>query len=311
MKEIILIILSYVSIILGVLIRVAFIILLERKVLGYIQLRKGPNKSRVIGILQSLADAIKLFIKEQFFPTKRNFLVYLLSPIISLFLIIFLWLIFLVESNTLNFSFSILFFFCCTSFRVYCLVGRGWSSNSNFSLIGAIRGIAQTISYEVSIALIILRVIFLVRSFDLFLVIKNQNWNWFIFIFAPIFLCWFASILAETNRTPFDFAEGESELVSGFNTEYSRGGFALLFLSEYARIIFMRFLTSFIFLGILINTKVLLILIGLFFIFSFLWVRSCLPRLRYDKLINLAWKSYLPISLFLIYFFFLVKLITL
>jgi NADH-ubiquinone oxidoreductase chain 1 len=191
------------------------------------------------------------------------------------------------------------FFFCCTSFGVYCLIGRGWSSNSNYALIGAIRGVAQTISYEVRIAIFFLRIIFLLNNFNFLNFLDHQASSWFIYLFFPLFLCWFTSLLAETNRTPFDFAEGESELVSGFNVEYRSGGFALLFLAEYARIIFIRFILSFIFFG----RKSLLIFssIGCFFCFSFIWVRGCFPRYRYDKLIYLAWKTYLPCSLFILF----------
>lgn len=293
----------------GVLIRVAFIIILERKVLGYIQLRKGPNKVGYFGILQSFRDAIKLFIKEQVFPIKRNFLVYYLSPTGSLFIVLFLWSLIGINSNFVNFCFGGLFFFCCTRFRVYCLIGRGWSSNSNYSLIGAIRGIAQTISYEVRIALFFLSLIFLIGSYNFFFFFENQEFIWFLFLFIPTFFCWVVSILAETNRTPFDFAEGESELVSGFNVEYASGGFALLFLAEYARIIFIRYFVLIIFFGGIQLNFLINNLIGIFFIFLFLWVRSCFPRYRYDKLMYLAWKIYLPISLFLIIFYILLKIL--
>lgn len=142
-----------------------------------------------------------------------------------------------------------LFFFCCTRFGVYTLIGRGWSSNSNYALLGAIRGVAQTISYEVRIALVFLSLIFLVGEYNFFSVVKVQKFIWFLILMFPIFLCWVRSSLAETNRTPFDFAEGESELVSGFNIEYGRGGFALLFLAEYGRIIFISFLVVLLFFG--------------------------------------------------------------
>ena len=298
---------SYFLLLLGVLIRVAFIILLERRVLGYIQLRKGPNKVGLIGVLQSFSDAIKLFIKEQFFPSKRNIFIYYLSPAALLFVTLFLWVVVFNPVNILNIPLGGLFFFCCTRFRVYCLIGSGWSSNSNYALIGAIRGIAQTISYEVSMALIFLSMIFLICSYNFFNFSFNQLTIWFIFFFLPIFFCWFTSILAETNRTPFDFAEGESELVSGFNVEYSRGGFALLFLAEYARIIFISYFILVLFFGGLSSGIFLNNIFGIFFIFCFLWVRSCLPRYRYDKLIYLAWKIFLPVSLFLILFYIIFK----
>jgi NADH-ubiquinone oxidoreductase chain 1 len=207
-----------------------------------------------------------------------------------------------------NFNFGGIFFFCCTSFSVYTLMGRGWSSNRNYAIIGAIRGVAQTISYEVRIALIFLRLIFLLGCFNINIFNINQSFIWFIFLFYPLYFCWLTSRIAETNRTPFDFSEGESELVSGFNVEYGRGGFALLFLSEYGRIIFMSYLITLIFFGGLeYNTFFLFNLKSIFFCFLFIWVRGTLPRYRYDKLINLAWKIFLPISLNIIFFFCLIK----
>lgn len=164
----------------------------------------------------------------------------------------------------INFRYGGLFFFCCTRFGVYTLMGRGWSSNRNYALLGAIRGVAQTVSYEVSMALIFLSFIFLVSSYKLIDFIDCQRYRWFIFISTPLFLCWAASILAETNRTPFDFAEGESELVSGFNIEYGRGGFALLFLAEYGRIIFISYLIAILFFGV---SFIFLNLVGCFFCF--------------------------------------------
>ena len=259
-----------------------------------------------LGILQSFGDAIKLFIKEQTIPTLSNFLPYYAAPVLSLFIVLFLWRVVPSGGNILNFNYGGLFFFCCTSFGVYTLMGRGWASNSNYALLGAIRGIAQTISYEVSMALIFLSFIFLIGSYNFFLLEFYQAYVWFVLISFPLFLCWAASILAETNRTPFDFAEGESELVSGFNIEYGRGGFALLFLAEYGRIIFISYLISILFTG---ANFLVLNRIGCFFCFWFIWVRGTLPRFRYDKLIYLAWKRFLPVSLNFILFFILVKLV--
>jgi len=208
----------------------------------------------------------------------------------------------------LIFAFGGLFFFCCTRFGVYTLIGRGWSSNSNYALLGAIRGVAQTISYEVRIALIFLSFIFFLSSYNLNYFLANQIYIWFIVIRFPIFFCWVTAILAETNRTPFDFAEGESELVSGFNVEYGRGGFALLFLAEYGRIIFIRYFTVIIFIGGL-NNLIIFNFLGCFLCYWFIWVRGTLPRYRYDKLIYLAWKIFLPLSLNFMCFFIFIKLL--
>lgn len=286
----------------GVLVRVAFIVLFERKILGYIQIRKGPNKVGYTGIIQSFGDAIKLFIKEQFMPGHGNLIIYYISPVISLFLVIFLWVSIPYKSVIIRFRLRGLFFFCCTSFGIYRLIGRGWSSNSNYALLGAIRGVAQTISYEVRIALIFLSVVFFGLRYRFFYLSSYQYIMYFILLFLPIFFCWIRSCLAETNRTPFDFAEGESELVSGFNIEYGRGGFALLFLAEYGSIIFMRYLVVVLFFGGLINSLLIFNILGCFFCFWFIWVRGTLPRFRYDKLIYLAWKRFLPTSLYFLFF---------
>ena len=302
------IIFSYLFLVVGVLVRVAFIVLFERKILGYIQIRKGPNKVGFTGILQSFGDAIKLFIKEQTIPLLSNLIPFYFAPVFSLFIVILLWRVVPLSSSFINFYLGGLFFFCCTRFGVYTLMARGWSSNRNYALLGATRGVAQTISYEVRIALIFLSFIFVIGSFNLNEFHLYQSLVWFILVSFPIFLCWLGSILAETNRTPFDFAEGESELVSGFNIEYGSGGFALLFLAEYGRIIFISYLVSCIFFGGGVR-GLFLGFIGSFFCYWFIWVRGTLPRFRYDKLIYLAWKSFLPVSLNLIIFFITIKLL--
>jgi len=186
---------------------------------------------------------------------------------------------------------------------------RGWSSNSNYALLGSTRGVAQTISYEVSMVLIFLSFIFIIGGYGLYNFRIYQNYVWFMLLCFPLYLCWITSILAETNRTPFDFSEGESELVSGFNIEYGRGGFALLFLAEYGRIIFISFLVVILFMGGVRNL-LLFNSLGCFICMWFIWVRGTLPRFRYDKLIYLAWKCFLPISLnFVILFLFSVLFI--
>nr|YP_010010054.1 NADH dehydrogenase subunit 1 [Anoplistes halodendri]QNS38611.1 NADH dehydrogenase subunit 1 [Anoplistes halodendri] len=286
-----------------VLVGVAFLTLLERKVLGYIQIRKGPNKVGFVGLVQPFSDAIKLFCKEQTYPFMSNFGLYYFSPVMNLFLSLFLWMCIPFVSVNLSFNMSVLFFLSVSSLGVYTVMLAGWSSNSSYSLLGSLRAVAQTISYEVSLALIILSFLFLVLSVNMLDFLKYQEMVWFLIVLFPLCLMFFVSGLAETNRTPFDFAEGESELVSGFNVEYSSGGFAMIFLAEYSSILFMSLLCSILFLGS--NLYSWLFFLKLVIIsFLWVWVRGTLPRFRYDKLMYLAWKGYLSVSLnFLIFFF--------
>nr|WRV01098.1 NADH dehydrogenase subunit 1 [Stygiocaris lancifera] len=298
---------NYLILIIFVLVAVAFVTLLERKVLGYVQLRKGPNKVGYAGLLQPFADAVKLFMKEQTVPTLSNFIPYYLSPVFSLFVALLSWVVIPYDMGLISFSMGVLFFLCCTSLGVYTTMGAGWSSNSKYSLLGCLRAVAQTVSYEVSLALILLSLLMLVGGVDFSLFVNYQRYLVFMVLAFPLSLIWFASCLAETNRTPFDFAEGESELVSGFNTEYSAGGFALIFMSEYASILFMSFLFTILFLGSGLGS--IWFYLGVVFIsFCFVWVRGTLPRFRYDKLMYLAWKSFLPVSLNYLLFFFGLKI---
>nr|AQM57889.1 NADH dehydrogenase subunit 1 [Dendrolimus kikuchii] len=291
-----LIFIGLIILILGVLVGVAYLTLLERKLLGYIQIRKGPNKVGLNGILQPFSDAIKLFTKEQTYPSFSNYFSYYFSPIISFILSLIIWMLIPYFFNLVSFNLGLLFFLSCTSMGVYTVMVAGWASNSNYSLLGGLRAVAQTISYEVSLALILMSSIVMIMSFNLFMFFNYQMYIWMIMFMYPLSLCWMSSSLAETNRTPFDFAEGESELVSGFNVEYSSGGFALIFLSEYSSILFMSFLFVILYLGGY-NMTFLFYLKMVMVSFLFIWVRGTLPRYRYDKLMYLAWKSYLPISL--------------
>nr|YP_009117299.1 NADH dehydrogenase subunit 1 [Muscina stabulans]AJE61325.1 NADH dehydrogenase subunit 1 [Muscina stabulans] len=293
-----------------VLVSVAFLTLLERKVLGYIQIRKGPNKVGIMGIPQPFCDAIKLFTSEQVYPLLSNYISYYFSPIFSLFLSLLVWICMPMFIKLFSFNLGLLFFLCCTSLGVYTVMVAGWSSNSNYALLGGLRAVAQTISYEVSMALVLLSFVFLIGGFNLLMFFKYQMFIWFMFLFLPMVLVWFSISLAETNRTPFDFAEGESELVSGFNVEYSSGGFALIFLAEYVSILFMSMLFCLMFLGG--DCFSFLFYMKLTFIsFMFIWVRGTLPRFRYDKLMYLAWKSFLPFSLNFLLFIFGVKVLLL
>nr|APX39688.1 NADH dehydrogenase subunit 1 [Aphthona euphorbiae] len=291
----------------SVLIGIAFLTLLERKVLGYIQIRKGPNKVGFLGLIQPFSDAIKLLTKEQIYPLMSNFNLYYICPVLNLFLALFLWLCLPFMSINLNFNFSILFFLSVSSLSVYTIMLAGWSSNSNYSLLGSLRSVAQTISYEVSLSLILMSYLFLILSLNLIDFMKYQEFIWFLYIMFPLCFMWLVSSLAETNRTPFDFAEGESELVSGFNVEYSSGGFVMIFLAEYGNILFMSMMCVILFLGANLSSFVFFLKL-VFMSFFWLWVRGTLPRYRYDKLMYLAWKSYLPISLNYLLFFCSMKI---
>nr|ANS72672.1 NADH dehydrogenase subunit 1 [Spongicola levigatus] len=299
-------IVSYLVLVICVLVGVAFVTLLERKVLGYIQIRKGPNKVGYFGILQPFSDAVKLFTKEQVVPSLSTFFPYYLSPVFSLFVALLSWAVMPYGLGLISFSMSVIFFLCCMSLGVYTTMGAGWSSNSKYSLLGGLRAVAQTISYEVSLVFVLMCFIFLVGDYKMILFSKFQSDIWMLVFTFPMAFVWFVSCLAETNRTPFDFAEGESELVSGFNTEYSSGGFALIFMAEYASILFMSMLFVLLFLGG--NLESVSFYLKLVFVsFIFIWVRGTLPRFRYDKLMYLAWKSFLPVSLNYLIFFMGVK----
>nr|YP_010852781.1 NADH dehydrogenase subunit 1 [Delias berinda]WGL40148.1 NADH dehydrogenase subunit 1 [Delias berinda] len=282
--------------VIGILVGVAFLTLLERKVLGYIQIRKGPNKMGILGLLQPFSDGIKLFSKEQVYLNYSNYIYYYYSPIFGFFLSLIIWSLIPYYFNLIMFNLGILFFFCCMSVGVYILLMAGWSSNSNYSMLGGLRAVAQTISYEVSLALIMGSSLVLIMDFNLLKLNLYQQNIWFIFLLMPLSMCMFSSMLAETNRTPFDFAEGESELVSGFNIEYSSGGFALIFLAEYSSILFMSMIFVLLYMGGYSLSLIFYMKLSLIS-FMFIWVRGTLPRYRYDKLMYLCWKIYLPISL--------------
>lgn len=295
---------KFVIILLPVLISVAYLTLAERKVLGYTQTRKGPNVVGIYGLLQPLADGVKLFSKEMIIPNHVSLFLYFFSPILALTLGLIVWAVmpfgnYIVLSDV---QLGVLLVFALSSVGVYAILMSGWSSNSKYAFIGALRAAAQMISYEVSIGLIIISVILCSGSLNLSSIIQSQGQSiWFIFPLLPAGIMFFISCLAETNRAPFDLTEGESELVSGYNVEYSSMSFALFFLAEYSHIIFMSFLFVCLFLGgwffLGINLSILLFIKSGFIIFLFIWVRTSFPRLRYDQLMALLWKTYLPLSL--------------
>ena len=292
-------VISIIIVFICALLAIAFFTLLERKFLGYIQLRKGPNKVRIIGIPQPIADALKLFTKELNMPINANTVPFIMSPILALLLALIMWSLYPFSRSPFLLKWGIILFLCISSINVYTTLFSGWASNRKYSLLGALRRIAQTISYEVRIALVILTPIIIVSSLRLNSFTKSRSII-FIIIMWPLLIIWIITVLAETNRTPFDLAEGESELVSGFNTEYSSGTFALIFLAEYINIIAIGIITAtlfFILNKINLISDTLIILIISITRMLIIWIRGAYPRIRYDKLIRLTWKQFLPISL--------------
>nr|YP_010271951.1 NADH dehydrogenase subunit 1 [Myxine fernholmi]UKB88175.1 NADH dehydrogenase subunit 1 [Myxine fernholmi] len=295
-----------------ILIAVAFLTLIERKVLGYMQLPKGPNIGGPFGLLQPFADGIKLFIKEPLQPSYASIFLFILAPALAISLALILWISLPLPLALSDMNLGLMFILAISSLSVYSLLTSGWASNSKYALMGALRAVAQTISYEVTLGLMIVALTILSGGFDLKLFIDLQNKIWLLFPMWPIFLMWFISTLAETNRSPFDLTEGESELVSGFNVEFSGGLFALFFLAEYANILFMNSLTVILFMGssnlssLYFSTS--MTMKTMFLIFLFLWVRASYPRFRYDQLMHLMWKNFLPITLSLLIFQFSMSL---
>ena len=282
-----------------ILVNVAFVTLFERKILGYSQIRKGPNKVSMVGLIQPFNDAIKLFSKELVFPNLSNYFQYFISPILGLIIVLIRFFLFPFKEIMFSVRISVIFIYIILRINVYPVLFSGWASNRKYALLGRLRSVAQTVSYEVRLALILIFYLTVSISLNLNL-IMIINFYWLkVLLFLPIIGIWLISCIAETNRTPFDFAEGESELVSGFNIEYGRVGFALIFMAEYARIIFIRIIFRLIFFSYSRNNLYLYLLIT-FLVIVWIWVRTTFPRYRYDKLMNLAWKIYLPITLFIL-----------
>nr|YP_009104503.1 NADH dehydrogenase subunit 1 [Lewinia muelleri]AHA13366.1 NADH dehydrogenase subunit 1 [Lewinia muelleri] len=286
-----------------VLIAVAFLTLIERKILSYMQSRKGPNIVGPFGLLQPIADGVKLFTKEPIRPSTSSPLLFTTTPILALLLALTIWIPLPLPFPLTDLNLGFLFLLAMSSLAVYSILWSGWASNSKYALIGALRAVAQTISYEVTLAIILLSMMLLSGNYTLTTLITTQEPLYLIFSSWPLAMMWYISTLAETNRAPFDLTEGESELVSGFNVEYAAGPFALFFLAEYANIMLMNMLTTILFLNpsflntpselypTILATKTLLLSSG------FLWIRASYPRFRYDQLMHLLWKNFLPLTL--------------
>nr|YP_537132.1 NADH dehydrogenase subunit 1 [Balaenoptera omurai]BAE91827.1 NADH1 [Balaenoptera omurai] len=289
--------------ILPVLLAVAFLTLVERKILGYMQFRKGPNIVGPYGLLQPFADAIKLFTKEPLRPATSSTTMFIIAPVLALTLALTMWSPLPMPYPLINMNLGVLFMLAMSSLAVYSILWSGWASNSKYALIGALRAVAQTISYEVTLAIILLSVLLMSGSYTLSTLTTTQEQLWLLFPSWPLAMMWFISTLAETNRAPFDLTEGESELVSGFNVEYAAGPFALFFLAEYANIIMMNMFTTILFLGTFHNPynpelyTTNLTIKTLLLTMSFLWIRASYPRFRYDQLMHLLWKNFLPLAL--------------
>ena len=308
-------ILKFLTIVLPLVISVAYMTLAERKVMASMQKRKGPNVAGIFGLLQPWADALKLFVKETIFPSSANLIIFILAPILTFLLALISWCVIpfgegLVYSDI---NVGILYVLAISSLGVYGIIMAGWSSNSKYAFLGALRSAAQMVSYEVSLGLILINVLLCVGSLNFTEIILSQRLVWFVIPLFPMFLMFYISILAETNRAPFDLPEAEAELVAGYNVEYSAMGFALFFLGEYANMILMCSLATSLFLGgwlpifniapfYWIAPSIWFSIKTTFLLFSFIWVRSSLPRYRYDQLMRLGWKIFLPLTLAWVFF---------
>jgi NADH-quinone oxidoreductase subunit H len=298
------------AVLVPLLIGVAYLTLAERKVLAAMQLRKGPNVVGPFGMWQPFADALKMLMKETIIPSGANRLLFLMAPMLTFALAMLAWAVIPVNEGWMgaDINVGILYLFAISSLGVYGIIIAGWASNSKYAFLGAMRSAAQMVSYEVSIGFVLVSVLLCVGSLNLTDIVLAQRHIWFCIPLFPMFIVFFISGLAETNRSPFDLPEGESEIVAGFFVEYSAMSFALFFLGEYANMILMSAMTSILFLGgwlapfgvapfTWIPGVIWFVLKICFVLFFFLWVRATFPRYRYDQLMRLGWKVFLPLSL--------------
>jgi NADH:ubiquinone oxidoreductase subunit H len=289
---------------------VAFLILAERKVMGSMQRRKGPNVVGFFGILQPIADALKLIVKEPILPSSANVFIFLAAPVLTFTLSLIAWAVIPFDYGMVlsDLNVGVLYIFAISSLGVYGIITAGWSSNSKYAFLGALRSAAQMVSYEVSIGLIIITVLICAGSCNFTEIVLAQKQVWYGIPLFPLLIMFFISCLAETNRAPFDLPEAEAELVAGYNVEYSSMAFALFFLGEYANMILMSSLCTILFLGgwlPIVNLSFFQIIPGsvwfslkvLIFLFIYIWVRAAFPRYRYDQLMRIGWKVFLPLSL--------------
>jgi len=303
-------VLEILLIVVPLLISVAYFTLAERKVIASIQRRRGPSVVGIWGLLQPLADGLKLLVKETVLPSNANTILFIIAPILTFLLSLLGWAVVPFGSHTVlsDLNIGLLYIFAVSSLGVYGIIISGWASNSKYAFLGALRSAAQMVSYEVSIGLIIISVLLCAGSLNLSKIILAQESIWYIIPLFPVFILFFVSALAETNRAPFDLPEAEAELVAGYNVEYSAMGFALFFLGEYANILMMCALCSILFLGgwlplfpvlpfTLIPGPLWFGFKVAFMAFVFIWVRAAYPRYRYDQLMRLGWKVFLPLSL--------------
>lgn len=290
------------ALVLPLLIGVAFMTLLERKVIASIQRRKGPNIVGLFGLLQPFADAAKLIVKETILPSAANKLIFLIAPVVTLGLSLAGWGVMPVGDSYVisDVSIGILYIFAVSSLGVYGIIISGWSSNSRYAFLGALRSAAQMVSYEVSIGLIVINVIMCAGTANLTAIVKGQEIVWYVIPLFYVAMLFLISALAETNRPPFDLPEAEAELVAGYFVEYSSMSFALFYIGEYGSILLMSTLTTVLFLGGWLGIVNSVIWFGIkvtFIVFVFIWVRAAFPRYRYDQLMRLGWKVFLPLSL--------------